>query len=139
MEKSNLISSVILKLKLAYPSYFNKLTDEELIALAQMYKDELSKYNENTLNIAIKNLIRSSKYMPSLNEIIEECESNKTHITNTIIERMKKDGYFKSPSEIDKVYMWLAKGIIPSWLKEDMRNYQQSSLTNNTRLIEMSD
>lgn len=139
MEKSNLISSVILKLKLAYPSYFNKLTDEELIALAQMYKDELSKYNEKTLNVAIKNVIRSSKYMPSLNEIIEECESNKTHNANTIIERMKKDGYFKSPSEIDKVYMWLAKGIIPTWLREDMKNYQQGLLINNTRLIEMSD
>jgi hypothetical protein len=139
MEKSNLISSIILKLKLAYPSYFNKLTDEELIALAQMYKDELSKYNEKTLNIAIKNAIRSYKYMPSLNEIIEECESNKTHNANTIIERMKKDGYFKSPSELDKVYMWLAKGIIPSWLREDMKNYQQGLLTNNTRLIEMSD
>lgn len=139
MEKSNLISSVILKLKLAYPSYFNKLTDEELIALAQMYKDELSKYNENTLNIAIKNVIRSNKYMPSLNEIIEECESNKTHNANTIIERMKKDGYFKSPSEIDKVYMWLAKGIIPTWLREDMKNYQQGLLTNNTKLIGMSD
>jgi len=139
MEKSNLISSVILKLKLAYPSYFNKLTDEELIALAQMYKDELSKYNEKTLNVAIKNVIRSSKYMPSLNEIIEECESNKTHNASTIIERMKKDGYFKSPSELDKVYMWLAKGIIPTWLREDMKNYQQGLLINNTRLIEMSD
>ena len=125
METSNLISSVILKLKLAYPSYFNKLTDEELIALAQMYKDELSSYNEKTLNIAIKNLIRTSKYMPSLNEIIQECESNKTHNANTIIERMKKDGYFKSASELDKAYMWLAKGIIPTWLKEDMKAYQQ--------------
>lgn len=139
METSNLISSVILKLKLAYPSYFNKLTDEELIALAQMYKDELSGYNEKTLNIAIKNLIRTSKYMPSLNEIIQECDSNKTHNANTILERMKKDGYFKSANELDKAYMWLAKGIIPTWLKEDMKAYQQGLLTSNTRLIEMSD
>ena len=139
METSNLISSVILKLKLAYPSYFNKLTDEELIALAQMYKDELSSYNEKTLNIAIKNLIRSNKYMPSLNEIISECESNKTHNANTILERMKKDGYFKNANELDKAYMWLAEGIIPTWLKEDMKTYQQALLTSNTRLIEMSD
>ena len=139
METSNLISSVILKLKLAYPGYFNKLNDEELIALVQMYKDELSKYNEKTLNIAIKNIIRNSKYMPSLNEIITECESNKTHNVNTIIEAMKKDGYFKGTNELDKVYMWLAKGIIPSWLREEMKNYQQQLLTNNTRLIGMSD
>lgn len=139
METSSLISSVILKLKLAYPSYFNKLTDEELIALAQMYKDELNSYNEKTLNIAIKNLIRTSKYMPSLNEIICECESNKTHNANTILERMKKDGYFKNANELDKAYMWLAKGIIPTWLKEDMKAYQQGLLTSNTRLIEMSD
>jgi hypothetical protein len=104
-----------------------------------MYKDELSKYNEKTLNIAIKNVIRNSKYMPSLNEIITECESNKTHNANAIIEAMKKDGYFKSANELDKVYMWLAKGIIPSWLREEMKNYQQQLLTNNTRLIGMSD
>lgn len=139
MEILNLISSVILKLKLAYPSYFNKLTDEELIALAQMYKDELSSYNEKTLNIAIKNLIRTSKYMPSLNEIIQECDSNKTHNANTILERMKKDGYFKSANELDKAYTWLSKGIIPTWLKEDMKRYQTQLLPNETKLIEMSE
>lgn len=139
MGTSNLISNVILKLKLAYPSYFSKLTNEELIALAQMYKDELSGYNEKTLNIAIKNLIRNKKYMPSLNEIIEECDGNKKHNANAIIERMKNDGYFKSANELDKVYMWLAKGIIPTWLKEDMKKYQQELLTMNTKLIGIGD
>lgn len=136
MEQSKLISNVLLKLKLAYPSYFNKLTNEELIALAQMYKEELNKYDNKTLDLSIKELIRDNKYMPSLNEIIKTCEKNNTHKTNLIIERMKQDGYFKNATELDKVYMWLDKGIIPSWLKEDMSKYDLEQLTNKTLMIE---
>ena len=56
MEQSSLISNVIIKLQIAYPSYFNKLSQEESIALAQMYKDELSKYSEGILSSSIKNI-----------------------------------------------------------------------------------
>ena len=101
-----------------------------------MYKEELSKYDDKTLNLAIKELIRDNKYMPSLNEIIKTCEKNNTHKTNLIIERMKQDGYFKNATELDKVYMWLDKGIIPSWLKEDMAKYDLEQLTNKTLMIE---
>lgn len=120
MEQSNLISNVIIKLQIAFPSYFNKLTEEESIALAKMYKEELKQYGEPILSEAIKSVIRKSKFMPSLNEIINECESYKKKYINEIIDRMKTDGYFKDANEIDKVYMWLDKGIIPTWLREDM-------------------
>lgn len=136
MEQSNLISSVIIKLQVAYPSYFSKLTEDESIALAQMYKDELSKYNEETLSEAIKNVIRKCKYMPSLSEIISECESNKKRYANEIIEMMKADGYFRGDNDLDKVYMWLNEGIIPSWLREDMKKYHKKLLSNDTKLLE---
>lgn len=134
MEKSKLISNVIVRLRLAYPSYFNKLTNEELILLTQMYIDELSNYNENTLLIAIKNVIRNNKYMPSLNDIISECEKNKTHNANTIIESMIKDGYFKNANEIDKVYKFIEENNIPGWLKEDMKKYISLELGNKEQL-----
>jgi len=134
MEKSKLISNVIVRLRLAYPSYFNKLTNEELILLTQMYIDELSSYNENTLLIAIKNVIRNNKYMPSLNDIISECEKNKAHNANTIIETMIKDGYFKNAKEIDKAYMFIEENNIPSWLKEDMKKYIPLELGNKEQL-----
>ena len=134
MEKSKLISNVIVRLRLAYPSYFNKLTNEELILLTQMYIDELSSYNENTLLIAIKNVIRNNKYMPSLNDIISECEKNKTHNANTIIESMIKDGYFKNANEIDKAYKFIEENNIPGWLKEDMKKYITLELGNKEQL-----
>lgn len=136
MEQSSLISNVIIKLQIAYPSYFNKLSQEESIALAQMYKDELSKYSEEILSSSIKNIIRNNKFMPNLSEIIDECEKNNKRYVNGIIELMKQDGYFKNATELDKVYMWLDKGIIPSWLKEDMSNYDLEQLTNKTLMIE---
>lgn len=135
MEKSNLISEVILRLKLAYPNYFTKLSNEELIVLAQMYKDSLEQYNEMTLSIAIKNLIKNNKFMPTINEIITECEKNKSHNANIIIERMKADGYFKSPQEIDKAYKFIQENNIPTWLKEDMKRYMPAELTNKTKMI----
>lgn len=136
MEQSSLISNVIIKLQIAYPSYFNKLSQEESIALAQMYKDELSKYSEEILSSSIKNIIRNNKFMPNLSEIIDECEKNNKRYVNGIIELMKQDGYFKNATELDKVYMWLDKGIIPSWLKEDMSKYDLEQLTNKTLMIE---
>lgn len=136
MEQSSLISNVIIKLQIAYPSYFNKLSQEESIALAQMYKDELSKYSEGILSSSIKNIIRNNKFMPNLSEIIGECEKNNKRYVNGIIELMKQDGYFKNATELDKVYMWLDKGIIPSWLKEDMAKYNLEQLTNKTLMIE---
>lgn len=136
MEQSSLISNVIIKLQIAYPSYFNKLSQEESIALAQMYKDELSKYSEEILSSSIKNIIRNNKFMPNLSEIIDECKKNNKRYVNGIIELMKQDGYFKNATELDKVYMWLDKGIIPSWLKEDMAKYDLEQLTNKTLMIE---
>lgn len=136
METSNLISSIILKLKLAYPSYFSTLLDEELVALAQMYKDELGKYSETTLNTSVRNAIRKCKYMPSLKELIDECEANKTHKYNLIIERMKNDGYFKTSQELDKALKFIDDNTIPNWLMEDMKNYATKELTGNRLRIE---
>ena len=135
MEVSNLINNVVMRLKIAYPSYFSRLSNEELIALVQIYKEELNGYNDKVLNSAVRQLIRTSKYMPTLNEIINECEKNKSHNANEIIERMIADGYFKSPQEIDKAYKFIQENNIPSWLKEDMKKYIPAQLTNNTKMI----
>jgi len=36
---------------------------------------------------------------------------------------MKAKGYFKDIREYEKTIMWYSKGIIPSWLKEDLNKY----------------
>ena len=148
MEKSKLIGSLIIRLKTAYPYYFKDLKEEETLGMYAMYEEELSQYNEETLINAIKEIIRTSKYMPSLNEIIEMCEKSRVHQTNEIVELMWKDGYFKKGAygELDdsqayrnynKTLKFIEEGIIPEWLKEDMKKYYNQMLTNKeVKLIE---
>lgn len=123
MEQSKLISMIIVKFKIAYPYYFKDLTDEELAGLIAMYQEELSCYNELTLVSAVKSIIRKNKFMPALNELLEECELCKTTQKNIVIEKMIKAGYFKDSREIEKTYHFLEEGIIPKWLMEDMKKY----------------
>lgn len=133
MEHQKLISMVIAKFKIAYPYYFKELSDEEFFGLIAMYQEELSNYNELTLARAVKTIIRTRKFMPTLTELIEECENSKSYRGNEILLRMKEDGYFKrGVIELDEVHatknyekalMFMAKGIIPSWLLEDMKKY----------------
>lgn len=134
MEQSKLISVIIARLKIAYPYYFKDLTMEELAGLVSMYQEELGIYNELTLMDAIKSIIRKNKFMPTIKEIIDECENLKSYKKNIIIEKMRANGYFKRcvVGELDddqafrnyeKALMWLEEGIIPTWLLEDMRKY----------------
>jgi len=136
-EQSKKIGSFIAMLKIAYPRFFNELEDNDFIALTNLYEDMLGGYNEETLNQTAKTIIRTMKYMPSIKEILEVCEQAKVYKRNQIIETMIQDGYFKSPTEIDKVYMWIEEGIIPSWLKEDMKKYYNKGIKNKEiKLIE---
>ena len=141
MEKSKLIGSLMIRLKTAYPYYFRDLKEEETLGMYAMYEEELSQYNEETLTSAIKEIIRTSKYMPSLNEIIEQCEKSRVHQTNKIVEKMWEDGYFKKGTygELDesqayrnynKTLKFIEEGIIPEWLREDMKKYYSQMLTN---------
>lgn len=123
MEQSKSISSIIAKLKIAYPYYFKELNEEELVGMIGIYQELLSGYNELTLNNAVISIISKNKYMPTVNELIKECEMVKTYKKNAVIERMIEAGYFKNPNEIDKTYKFLEEGIIPSWLLNDMKKY----------------
>lgn len=128
MENKKKISLFLTKLKLAYPRYFNELKKEDFIGLSNMLEEMLASYNEQTLNNVAKEIIKTKKYMPSISEILEMCENSKDRVKNEIIEKMIGDGYFKNPQEIDKVYMWLNEGIVPSWLKNDMYEYYNKML-----------
>lgn len=148
MEQLKLISEIVMKLKTMYPYYFEKMDEMQIASLCKTYQEELSQYNEETLTSAIKNIIRTSKYMPSLNEIIEQCEKSRVHQTNKIVDLMWQDGYFKKGAygELDdsqayrnynKTLKFIEEGIIPEWLKEDMKKYYNQMLTNKeVKLIE---
>lgn len=135
MEKSKKISSFIATLKVAYQRYFNEMKNEDFVSFTNMLEDMLGNYSEEILNKVAKDIIKTKKYMPSLSEIIELCDNCKIHVQNEIVEYMIKDGYFHSPREIEKVYLWLEEGLIPAWFKEDMKKYY-SKMIGTKNLIE---
>ena len=135
MEKSKSISLFLAKLKIAFPSYFKNLSNEELIQLISLYQETLGNYNEQILNKVANEIIKTKKYLPSIAEILELCESKKKEFRYEIIEKMKQNKYFKSLKDLEKVYIWLDEDIIPSWLKKDMMNYYKKMIENKERLI----
>ena len=110
---------------------FNKtFTKNELI----LHYDFLKEYDDEVFTKAVKNIIRKSKFLPKINELIEECEIVKEEVKFNILEIMKNDGYFKNIREYEKATNFLKSGIIPEWFANDMNNYRNSQLANNERL-----
>ena len=46
MEQS-VLSSIIAKLKIAYPNYFKNLSQLEIVGMVELYKENLSEYDFN--------------------------------------------------------------------------------------------
>lgn len=110
-------------LGLAYKQEFSKTETE-------VYYDFLKEYSYQTFVNAIKNIIKTSKFPPKINELIEACESCKEQVKFEVLEYMNIRGYFNDPTEYDKANMWLQRGIIPSWLQEDINKYYKDMLSN---------
>ena len=88
---------------------------------------------------AIGELVRVSKYLPTIAEILKQCELAKMDDRMKIIEGMKKSGYFKSDTEYIKSLEWIEKGIIPKWFEEDMKKFvskQKLLVSKNTEGLE---
>ena len=123
MEQSKLISSVIARLRVAYPYQFKDYDDEMLLGLVKLYQDNLIGYRPETIVTSIDEIIKESKFMPTIAEIIEKCEKNRFIYENEILEKMNKAGYFKSTRELEKAYSFLERNVIPEWFYEDMKKY----------------
>ena len=74
MEQSKLISGVIAKLRIAYPYYFKELDEEMLLGLIKMYQDQITGYTPEIVLKAIDEIIRTSKFMPTIAEILDRCD-----------------------------------------------------------------
>ena len=88
-----------------------------------IYYEFLQEYDYNTFRKAVKNIIKTSKFLPKITELIEECNKCKEQVKNDVVEFMKKQGYFKAIFEYEKATRWLETGIIPEWFKKDMQKY----------------
>lgn len=134
MEVSKLISRVIVQFKIAYPYYFRELSQEELAGLTVMYQNQLNGYTSNVILKAVDKIIATSKYMPSIAELLNECSVQAENYTNTILVLMLNDGYFKkslygaindiqATRNYEKATKWVNSGIIPEWFLKDMISY----------------
>lgn len=100
-------------------AYGKEFTAPELT----MYYDFLKEYNDKTLIKAIKNIIRTSKFMPKINELVEECEKQKEQVKYDVLEFMRAKGYFKAPIEYDKASLYMERGNVPEWLQKEINEY----------------
>ena len=126
MEKEQFVKCMTY-LGIAYNKEYSRFEVEQ-------HYEFLKEYSYEELKKAIKKIIKKSKFLPKINELIEECEIVKEEVKFNILEIMKNDGYFKDIKEYEKATNFLKSGIIPKWFANDMNNYRNSQLTNNERL-----
>lgn len=115
--------------------YSRNLEEEDLIAWYEMFSDT----GYETFNNAISSVVRKNKFFPTVSELLEECDTQKEIKKFKILELMKTNGYFKTDFEYEKAMNFIENGVIPSWLKEEMKKYinTNNQLQNsNTKLIE---
>ena len=116
-------NKLIKALTVAYPYYFKDMDKENAILFNQLYYSKLKKYDYQVAAKAIDNIITNNNYMPTLAEIIKECDKEYRNYNKLRIEQLYKQGYFKSDEEFGKAMMWLLedKPLIPNWLENDMK------------------
>lgn len=110
-------------LGVAYGKEYSKFECEQ-------HYDFLKEYNYETFVTAIKNIIKTSKFLPKITELIESCENCKSKTKFDVIEYMNKQGYFKDSIEYDKTINFMEKGIVPDWLQKDINSYYKTMLQN---------
>lgn len=75
--------------------------------------------------------------MPTIHDILDKTKTVKNNYCLSILEQMKKDGYFRlgveplSPEQEDRNYSksirWIEREIIPEFLLEEMQKYINKS------------
>lgn len=100
-------------------AYGKEFTQQE----CQLHYDFLKEYKYETFVTAIKNIIKTSKFLPKITELLEECEKCKDQIVYDVLEFMRQRGYFKAPTEYDKATLFMERGITPEWLQRDINKY----------------
>lgn len=110
-------------LTIAYPYYFKDMSKEDALMFNQLYFNKLKKYDYQVVAKAIDDIITSNNYMPTLAEVISACDKEYRIYNRLRLEKLYKQGYFKTDEEFGKAMLWLfeEKPLIPNWLENDMK------------------
>ena len=105
---------------------------------AQQVYEFVKEYEYEVFIRATKDIIRTSKFLPKIADLIEACEKQKEVKRVELIDYMKECGYFylsyRPEHKLDeaqatrnylKAKTFLERGIIPDWLKEDLKYYNE--------------
>jgi hypothetical protein len=133
MEQSS-FAKLVKTLEVAYPYYFKDLSKENALAFMQLYYSNLKKYRYEIVAKVISNIIKTSEYMPTIAQLIKECDNESKLYYREILENMYRAGYFKTDEEYGKAVMWLLeeKPLIPEWLEKDIIAFEsKKELTHN--------
>ena len=134
MEQLN-FSKIVNVLRIAYPYYFKDMEKESTIMFNQLYYSKLKRYDYVVVSNAINKIIENSEFMPTIAEIMAECDKETRKLYKMKIDKMYSNGYFKTDQEYGKALQWLFedKPIIPSWLLEEIKGYEEKLLTSKAK------
>ena len=109
---------------------FNKEIGKDIIEIWYEFFLEIP---ANIFKSAIKELAKETKYLPSVQELLDKCSKVQSDKLGYIAQIMYEDGYFHIGIErlsdehamrnYEKTITWLKRGTVPGWLKEDMQEY----------------
>lgn len=135
MEQSN-FSKIVNVLRIAYPYYFKDMEKESTIMFNQLYYSKLKRYDYVVVSSAINKIIEKSEFMPTIAEIITECDKETRRLYKIKIDKMYANGYFKTDQEYGKALQWLFedKPIIPNWLLEEINGYEEKLLMSKKQI-----
>lgn len=134
MEQLN-FSKIVNVLRIAYPYYFKDMEKESTIMFNQLYYSKLKRYDYVVVSNAINKIIENSEFMPTIAEIMAECDKETRKLYKIKIDKMYSNGYFKTDQEYGKALQWLFedKPIIPSWLLDEIKGYEEKLLTSKAK------
>ena len=135
MEQSN-FSKIVNVLRIAYPYYFKDMEKESTIMFNQLYYSKLKKYDYVVVSSAINKIIEKSEFMPTIAEILTECDKETRRLYKIKIDKMYKNGFFKTDQEYGKALQWLFedKPIVPNWLLEEINGYEEKLLISKKQI-----
>ena len=135
MEQLN-FSKIVNVLRIAYPYYFKDMEKESTIMFNQLYYSKLKRYDYVVVSSVINKIIEKSEFMPTIAEILTECDKETRRLYKTKIDKMYENGFFKTDQEYGKALQWLFedKPIIPNWLLEEINGYEEKLLISKKQI-----
>jgi hypothetical protein len=113
----------ILQIKKMLEGNYPKLKDSEDAVFVMMLAD----YQFGLMAEASKNFMMTSKFPPTIANLLEEYEKVKLYRKTEIVRQMNNAGIFKDQSEFLKATRFIERDIIPDWFKTKMINFVEGN------------